>query len=69
VDDIADSLTVTFAPAGVPEVSTSPLLLLGLAGLFIWCRHKGAPSVPGSDKNQRVPWTIARGLRIILGSR
>ena len=40
VDVITDSLTVTFAPASVPELSTSLLMLLGLAGLFVWCRHK-----------------------------
>jgi hypothetical protein len=41
VNVITDNLIVTVAPAeDVPEPDTSSLMPLGLAGLFVWRRHK-----------------------------
>lgn len=39
-DVITDNLRVTIVPAGVPEASTTSLMLLGLAELFVWRWHK-----------------------------
>jgi hypothetical protein len=51
-DLITDSLSGTLGPVNVPEASASSLMLLGLAGLFVWYRHKGSPFFPATNKNQ-----------------